>query len=74
MISAAKTSLTRSSCACPFSLGHHLHYRPLSQETQEGSHDPQFEPVIKLTEQVEAKTHEEDEEVLFKMYLPYPLP
>ncbi|WWD02733.1 hypothetical protein V865_000775 [Kwoniella europaea PYCC6329] len=30
-------------------------------------HDPQFEPVIKLTEQVEAKTHEEDEEVLFKM-------
>ncbi|EIW70857.1 ran-binding protein 1 [Tremella mesenterica] len=33
----------------------------------EGEHDPQFEPVIKLTEQVEAKTHEEDEEVLFKM-------
>ncbi|KAK8864185.1 hypothetical protein IAR55_001431 [Kwoniella newhampshirensis] len=30
-------------------------------------HDPQFEPVIRLTEQVEAKTHEEDEEVLFKM-------
>lgn len=30
-------------------------------------HDPQFEPVLKLTEQVEAKTHEEDEEVLFKM-------
>ncbi|KAI0722927.1 RanBP1 domain-containing protein [Earliella scabrosa] len=30
-------------------------------------HDPQFEPVIKLTEQVETKTHEEDEEVLFKM-------
>ncbi|WWC61614.1 uncharacterized protein I303_104198 [Kwoniella dejecticola CBS 10117] len=30
-------------------------------------HDPHFEPVIKLTEQVEAKTHEEDEEVLFKM-------
>jgi Ran-binding protein 1 len=29
--------------------------------------DPQFEPVIKLTEQVETKTHEEDEEVLFKM-------
>lgn len=34
---------------------------------QEDSHDPQFEPVIRLTEQVEAKTHEEDEEVLFKM-------
>ncbi|WVQ82446.1 hypothetical protein IAT38_004574 [Cryptococcus sp. DSM 104549] len=30
-------------------------------------HDPHFEPVIRLTEQVEAKTHEEDEEVLFKM-------
>ncbi|KAL4241171.1 Ran binding protein RanBP1-like protein [Abortiporus biennis] len=30
-------------------------------------HDPQFEPVIKLTEQVETKTNEEDEEVLFKM-------
>ncbi|KAM5532290.1 hypothetical protein V8D89_014048 [Ganoderma adspersum] len=30
-------------------------------------HDPHFEPVIKLTEQVETKTHEEDEEVLFKM-------
>ncbi|WWD17516.1 hypothetical protein CI109_101957 [Kwoniella shandongensis] len=30
-------------------------------------HDPQFEPVIRLTEQVEAKTHEENEEVLFKM-------
>ncbi|KAF8211406.1 RanBP1 domain-containing protein [Mycena galopus ATCC 62051] len=29
--------------------------------------DPQFEPVIKLTEQVDTKTHEEDEEVLFKM-------
>ena len=32
-------------------------------------HDPQFEPVIKLTEQVEVKTMEEDEEVLFKMYV-----
>jgi Ran-binding protein 1 len=26
-----------------------------------------FEPVIKLEEKVEVKTHEEDEEVLFKM-------
>lgn len=34
---------------------------------QTEEHDPQFEPVVKLTEQVEAKTHEEDEEVLFKM-------
>ncbi|ORY32612.1 RanBP1 domain-domain-containing protein [Naematelia encephala] len=33
----------------------------------EEEHDPHFEPVIKLTEQVDAKTHEEDEEVLFKM-------
>ncbi|KGB74651.2 ran-binding protein 1 [Cryptococcus deuterogattii R265] len=30
-------------------------------------HDPHFEPVIRLTEQVEAKTFEEDEEPLFKM-------
>jgi len=29
--------------------------------------DPHFEPVIKLTEQVETKTHEENEDVLFKM-------
>ncbi|PPQ83269.1 hypothetical protein CVT25_004008 [Psilocybe cyanescens] len=29
--------------------------------------DVHFEPVIKLTEQVDTKTHEEDEEVLFKM-------
>ncbi|KAJ7095123.1 Ran binding domain-containing protein, partial [Mycena belliarum] len=29
--------------------------------------DPHFEPVIKLTEQIDTKTHEEDEEVLFKM-------
>ncbi|KAG1791432.1 ran/spi1 binding protein [Suillus plorans] len=29
--------------------------------------DPHFEPVIKLTEQVEVKTYEEDEDVLFKM-------
>jgi len=35
-------------------------------EHTEDTHDPQFEPVIRLTEQVEAKTHEEDEEVLYK--------
>ncbi|KAI0035690.1 RanBP1 domain-containing protein [Vararia minispora EC-137] len=29
--------------------------------------DPHFEPVIKLTEQVETKTNEEDEEAVFKM-------
>ncbi|KZV65807.1 hypothetical protein PENSPDRAFT_756196 [Peniophora sp. CONT] len=29
--------------------------------------DPQFEPVIQLTEQVETKTNEEDEEAIFKM-------
>jgi len=34
---------------------------------QEEEVDPHFEPVIKLTEQVDTKTHEEDEEVLFKM-------
>ena len=35
----------------------------LLQEEQ----DPHFEPVIKLTEQVETKTNEEDEEAIFKM-------
>ena len=35
--------------------------------SQEEETDPQFEPVIKLTEQVEVKTHEENEVVLFKM-------
>ncbi|KAJ6599338.1 RanBP1 domain-containing protein [Mycena vulgaris] len=34
---------------------------------QEEEIDPHFEPVIKLTEQIDTKTHEEDEEVLFKM-------
>ncbi|KAJ7368026.1 RanBP1 domain-containing protein [Mycena albidolilacea] len=34
---------------------------------QEEEADPHFEPVIKLTEQVDTKTHEEDEDVLFKM-------
>jgi len=29
--------------------------------------DVHFEPVVKLTEQVDTKTHEEDEDVLFKM-------
>ncbi|OCH94059.1 ran/spi1 binding protein [Obba rivulosa] len=34
---------------------------------REEEHDPHFEPVVRLTEQVETKTHEEDETVLFKM-------
>jgi Ran-binding protein 1 len=37
------------------------------QEATEESHDPQFEPVIRLTETVAASTHEENEDVLFKM-------
>ncbi len=39
-------------------------------DLQVEEHDPHFEPVIKLTEQVETKTHEEDEKVLFKMCAP----
>jgi len=35
--------------------------------TREEEADPQFEPVIKLTEQIETKTLEENEDVLFKM-------
>ncbi|KAJ4472215.1 ran/spi1 binding protein [Lentinula aciculospora] len=38
---------------------------PLAPREEEA--DVHFEPVIKLTEQVDTKTHEEDEEVLFKM-------
>ncbi|KAJ1033070.1 hypothetical protein NDA16_000349 [Ustilago loliicola] len=34
---------------------------------EEAENDPHFEPVIKLENQVEVKTHEEDEEVTFKM-------
>ncbi|KAF9651057.1 hypothetical protein BDM02DRAFT_3184783 [Thelephora ganbajun] len=33
----------------------------------EEEHDPHFEPVIKLTEQVEVRTNEEDEDILFKL-------
>ncbi|SPO25922.1 probable YRB1 - ran-specific GTPase-activating protein [Ustilago trichophora] len=35
--------------------------------SEEPENDPHFEPVIKLENQVEVKTHEEDEEVTFKM-------
>jgi Ran-binding protein 1 len=36
---------------------------------QEEETDVHFEPVIKLTEQVDTKTHEEEEDTLFKMYV-----
>ncbi|KAI0306913.1 putative YRB1-ran-specific GTPase-activating protein [Multifurca ochricompacta] len=39
---------------------------PLAPKTEE-DHDPHFEPVIKLTEEVETKTNEEDETVIFKL-------
>ncbi|PWN33913.1 uncharacterized protein FA14DRAFT_147997 [Meira miltonrushii] len=39
----------------------------LSEPGAEAEADPHFEPVIKLEQQVETKTHEEDEEVSFKM-------
>lgn len=35
---------------------------------QEEEHDPHYEPVIHLTDKVETKTLEEDEDQLFKMY------
>ncbi|KAK7060222.1 single stranded nucleic acid binding protein [Paramarasmius palmivorus] len=38
---------------------------PLAPREEEA--DVHFEPVIRLTEQVDTKTHEEDEDVLFKM-------
>lgn len=37
------------------------------QEAQDEISDAVFEPVLKLDQTVETKTHEEDEEVLFKM-------
>jgi len=39
---------------------------PIHKEGEEDT-GGQFEPVIKLTEQVESMTHEEDEDILFKM-------
>ncbi|KAH9048962.1 ran/spi1 binding protein [Lactarius hengduanensis] len=39
---------------------------PLAPKTDE-EHDPHFEPVIKLTEEVTTKTNEEDETVIFKL-------
>src|SRR5258706_9565601 len=35
---------------------------------QEDEHDPHYEPFIHLTDKVETKTLEEDEDQLFKMY------
>jgi Ran-binding protein 1 len=37
-------------------------------EQVEESPDVHFEPVIKLEKEVEVKTHEEEENVVFKMY------
>jgi len=41
----------------------------LSQTDEE--HDPHFEPVIRLTEEVQTKTNEEDETVIYKMYVTF---
>jgi len=35
---------------------------------QDEEHDPHYEPVIHLTDKVDTKTLEEDEDQLFKMY------
>jgi len=42
---------------------------PVATTHKEGEEDTggNYEPVIKLTEQIESKTHEEDEDALFKM-------
>ncbi|KAH8830215.1 RanBP1 domain-containing protein [Flagelloscypha sp. PMI_526] len=42
---------------------------PLNAKPTEGTEeaDPHFEPVVKLTQEVETKTLEEDEDVVFKM-------
>ena len=41
--------------------------KPADQTTAEDESGAVFEPVIKLEDKVEVKTHEEDENVLFKM-------
>ncbi|KAH9981850.1 RanBP1 domain-containing protein [Russula compacta] len=43
-----------------------LSTNPLAPKTED-EHDPHFEPVIKLTEEVVTKTNEEDETVVFKL-------
>jgi Ran-binding protein 1 len=43
------------------------HVDALAPREVEAEVDVHFEPVIKLTEQVEIKTHEEDEDAVFKM-------
>jgi hypothetical protein len=37
----------------------------------EDEHDPHFEPVIRLTEEIATKTNEEDETVIFKLYVSF---
>ena len=39
----------------------------VGNDAGDAENDPHFEPVIKLEQQVETKTHEEEENVLFKM-------
>ncbi|WFD26885.1 Ran GTPase binding protein Sbp1 [Malassezia nana] len=39
----------------------------LTRQGAEAEHDPHYDPVIKLEHQVEVKTHEEDEDVQFKI-------
>ncbi|KAH9973024.1 hypothetical protein BGW80DRAFT_1311113 [Lactifluus volemus] len=43
-----------------------LSSNPLAPKTED-EHDPHFEPVIKLTEEVETKTNEENETIVFKL-------
>jgi hypothetical protein len=49
--------------------GHEIDFCDSTQTEDE--HDPHFEPVIKLTEEVVTKTNEEDEAVIFKLYVSF---
>ncbi|WFD30221.1 Ran GTPase binding protein Sbp1 [Malassezia sp. CBS 17886] len=40
---------------------------PVATQPADAEHDPHYDPVIKLENKVEVKTHEEDEDVLFKI-------
>ena len=50
-------------------ISHAIDFCDLTQTEDE--HDPHFEPVIKLTEEVVTKTNEEDETVIFKLYVSF---
>lgn len=64
-------AVSRGSGANGFDVGDDITHTDcaLYQGKEEGEpeNDPQFEPVVRLEQQIETKTHEENEEISFKM-------